>query len=159
MGPSGGSGPRNRPWFLLAGGLPLDSLLISDEFPVLEATETHGNKRSQTPCRPPPEWCRELHPGLFPVFLQEVTQGRGGIPQTVPPKSLDTGFSAQRLRQSQRACQCGLGEFLLSGGFQIGQFRGRHWSNYFQTVVLEKTLESLLDSKEIKPVNSKGNQP
>ena len=26
------------------------------------------------------------------------------------------------------------------------------------TVVLEKTLESLLDSKEIKPVNSKGNQ-
>ena len=29
----------------------------------------------------------------------------------------------------------------------------------FPTVVLEKTLESLLDSKEIKPVNPKGNQP
>ena len=29
----------------------------------------------------------------------------------------------------------------------------------FRTVVLEKTLESPLDSKEIKPVNSKGNQP
>ena len=28
----------------------------------------------------------------------------------------------------------------------------------FQTVVLEKTLECLLDSKEIKPVNPKGNQ-
>ena len=28
-----------------------------------------------------------------------------------------------------------------------------------QTVVLEKTLESPLDSKEIRPVNSKGNQP
>ena len=28
----------------------------------------------------------------------------------------------------------------------------------FWTLVLEKTLESLLDSKEIKPVNSKGNQ-
>ena len=28
----------------------------------------------------------------------------------------------------------------------------------FQTVVLEKTLESSLDSKEIKPVNPKGNQ-
>ena len=28
----------------------------------------------------------------------------------------------------------------------------------FQTVVLEKTLESPLDSKEIKPVNRKGNQ-
>ena len=29
----------------------------------------------------------------------------------------------------------------------------------FQTVVLEKTLQSPLDSKEIKPVNPKGNQP
>ena len=29
----------------------------------------------------------------------------------------------------------------------------------FQTVVLEKTLESPLDSKEIKSVNPKGNQP
>ena len=28
-----------------------------------------------------------------------------------------------------------------------------------QTVVLEKTPESLLDSKEIKPVNLKGDQP
>ena len=31
----------------------------------------------------------------------------------------------------------------------------KNWS--FQTVVLEKTLESLLDSKEIKPVHPKGN--
>ena len=29
----------------------------------------------------------------------------------------------------------------------------------FQIVVLEKTLEGLLDIKEIKPVNPKGNQP
>ena len=29
----------------------------------------------------------------------------------------------------------------------------------FQIVVLEKTLESRLDSKDIKPVNPKGNQP
>ena len=29
----------------------------------------------------------------------------------------------------------------------------------FSTVVLEKTLESPLDCSEIKPVNSKGNQP
>ena len=29
----------------------------------------------------------------------------------------------------------------------------------FQTVVLDKTLESPLDCKEIKPVNPKGNQP
>ena len=32
----------------------------------------------------------------------------------------------------------------------------KNWS--FQTVVLERTLESPLDSKEIKPVNLKGNQ-
>ena len=30
---------------------------------------------------------------------------------------------------------------------------------YFRIVVLEKTLESPLDCKEIKPVSSKGNQP
>ena len=36
-----------------------------------------------------------------------------------------------------------------------------HWRpNWcFWTVVLEKTLENPLDSKEIKPVNPKGNQP
>ena len=33
----------------------------------------------------------------------------------------------------------------------------KNW--FFQTVVLEKTLESSLGSKEIKPVNPKGNQP
>ena len=32
----------------------------------------------------------------------------------------------------------------------------KNW--WFQTVVLEKTLESPLDSKDIKPVNLKGNQ-
>ena len=32
------------------------------------------------------------------------------------------------------------------------------WKPCFQTVVLEKMLESSLDSKEIKPVNPKGNQ-
>ena len=32
----------------------------------------------------------------------------------------------------------------------------KNW--WFRIVVLEKTLESLLDSKEIKPVNPKGNQ-
>ena len=32
-------------------------------------------------------------------------------------------------------------------------------NKYFRIVVLEKALESPLDSKEIKPVNPKGNQP
>ena len=37
----------------------------------------------------------------------------------------------------------------------------KHWmpKHWFWIVVLEKTLESPLDSKEIKPVNPKGNQP
>ena len=33
----------------------------------------------------------------------------------------------------------------------------KNW--YFQIMVLEKTLGCLLNSKEIKPVNTKGNQP
>ena len=33
----------------------------------------------------------------------------------------------------------------------------KNW--YFQIMVLEKTLESPLDYKKIKPVNHKGNQP
>ena len=33
------------------------------------------------------------------------------------------------------------------------------WKKWFQNVVLEKTLESPLDCKEIKPVNPKENQP
>ena len=35
--------------------------------------------------------------------------------------------------------------------------RQKNWC--FRTVVLEKTLDSPLDNKEIKPVNPKGNQP
>ena len=38
-----------------------------------------------------------------------------------------------------------------------GNFRCTNWC--FWTVVLEKTLESPMDSKEIKPVHPKGNQP
>ena len=39
----------------------------------------------------------------------------------------------------------------------IKKVEPKNW--YFQTVVLEKTLESSLDSKEIQPVNPKGDQP
>ena len=145
---------------------PLDSLFISDESPGLEATETRGNKCSQTSYWPPPEWCRELHPGLFPMFLQEVTQGRGGrglqeasLRQSHPnPQTLDLVHKEDFDNHNMPANVALVNSHSVSGGLQIGQFRGRHWSNYFQTVVLEKTLESLLDSKEIKPVNPKGNQ-
>ena len=37
--------------------------------------------------------------------------------------------------------------------------KAEYWIDFFQIVVLEKTLESPLDCKEIKPVNPKINQP
>ena len=51
------------------------------------------------------------------------------------------------------------------GGLQFMRLQrvGHDWSDSTHThlwaVVLEKTLESPLDSKEIKPINPKGNQP
>ena len=42
---------------------------------------------------------------------------------------------------------------------ELDHKEGRAPKNWcFQTVVLQKTLESPLDSKKIKPVNPKGNQ-
>ena len=44
--------------------------------------------------------------------------------------------------------------------WELGRKEGRASKNWcFQIVVLKKTLESPLDSKETKPVNPKGNQP
>ena len=44
--------------------------------------------------------------------------------------------------------------------WQLDHMEGWGPKNWcFQTVVLERTLESPLDSKEIKPVNPKGNEP
>ena len=44
--------------------------------------------------------------------------------------------------------------------WELDQKEGWALKNWcFWTVVLERTLESLLDSKEIKPVHPKGNQP
>ena len=44
--------------------------------------------------------------------------------------------------------------------WKLGHKEGWALKNcYLRTVVLEKTLESPLDSKDIKPVNPKGNQP
>ena len=43
---------------------------------------------------------------------------------------------------------------------ELGHKEGWTTKNWwFWTVVLEKTLESLSDSKEIKPINTKENQP
>ena len=43
--------------------------------------------------------------------------------------------------------------------WELDNKEGRVLKNWYLTVVLEKTLEGPLDSKEIKPVNLKGNQP
>ena len=44
--------------------------------------------------------------------------------------------------------------------WELNHKEGRELKNWcFQIVVLEKTLESTLDSNEIKAVNPKGNQP
>ena len=46
--------------------------------------------------------------------------------------------------------------------FSIIMYRCENWTTKkaeHQTVVLEQTLESPSDRKEIKPVNPKGNQP
>ena len=51
--------------------------------------------------------------------------------------------------------------------FSVVMYRCKSWTIkrpnteelMFQIMALEKTLESPLDSKEIKPVNPKGNQP
>ena len=44
--------------------------------------------------------------------------------------------------------------------WELDHKKGWAYKNWcFGAVVLEKTLESPLDSKEIKPVNPKGNQP
>ena len=44
--------------------------------------------------------------------------------------------------------------------WELDHKEGRMPKNWcFQIVVLKKTLESLLDCKEIKPVNPKGNEP
>ena len=50
--------------------------------------------------------------------------------------------------------------FTLMYAWELDHKEGWVWKNWcFQTVVLEKTLENHLDSKEIKPVNPKWNQP
>ena len=59
------------------------------------------------------------------------------------PQSQSYGFSSRNVR---------MWELDHDEGWAL-----ENW--YFWTVVLEKTLESLLDSKEIKPVNPKKNQP
>ena len=51
---------------------------------------------------------------------------------------------------------------ILQKMYILAKYKFHNWfkkNKFFQIVVTEKTPESPLDSKEIKPVNPKGNQP
>ena len=82
--------------------------------------------------------------------------------------SLDTEFCHEtydkpRQRIKKQTSLCWQSYFFSSSHlwrWELGHKEGwaqKKW--FFQTVVLEKTLKSPLDNKEIKPVNPKGNQP
>ena len=98
------------------------------------------------------------------------------------PKSLETvitalleikrclllGIKARQCIKKQRHHFADKGLYSQSYGFssnhiwmwELNHNEGRALKNWwFQTVMLEKTLESPLDRKEIKPVHPKGNQP
>ena len=75
--------------------------------------------------------------------------------------NLDSVLKNRNITLPTKVCTVKTG---LSSGhvwlWELDHKEGRTPKNwYFQTVVLEETLESPLDSKEIKPVNLKGDQP
>ena len=59
--------------------------------------------------------------------------------------------------QENKICHCSSYHVWMWEFNQKEGWAPKNW--WFWTTVLEKTIESLLDSKEIKPVNPKGNQP
>ena len=66
-------------------------------------------------------------------------------------------FPTQGLNPGLQHCKQILYQLSHQGSPKEEGWVTKNWC--FQTVVLEKTLESPLDSKEIKPVNTRGNQP
>ena len=96
-------------------------------------------------------WRRKWHP--TPLFLPGESQDRGaqwavvyGVAQS---RTWLTRFSSTSSSSSSSIYGC---EFHHKEGWTPN-----NWC--FWTVVLEETLESPLDCKEVKPVNPKGNQP
>ena len=81
----------------------------------------------------------------FPSPMHEVSDSSDPMDCSLPGSSVHGIFQAKVLEW---------------GAIAFSNKEGRvqkYW--YFQTVVLKKTLESPLDSTEIKPVNPKRNQP
>ena len=75
--------------------------------------------------------------------LRRLLFGRKAVTNVDSPHSQNYGFSSSHVW---------LWELDHKEGWAL-----KNWC--FRTVVLEKTLESPFDSKEIKPVNPNGNQP
>ena len=73
--------------------------------------------------------------------LDSILKSRG-ITVPTSPSSQSYGFSSSHVWMWELDCE--------------ESWAQKNWC--FWIVVLEKTLESLLDSKEIKPINPKGNQ-
>ena len=74
----------------------------------------------------------------------------------VQVKNLDSIFKSDKGPYSQ-SYGCSHGHVWMWESDHKEGWVPKNW--YFRMVGLEKTLESPLDSKEIKPVNPKGNQP
>ena len=76
--------------------------------------------------------------------------------------ALDTGLESRGITLPTRVCTFKAMIFFSSHVWmwELDHKEGWELKNWcFRTVVLEKTLESPLDGKEIKPVSPKGNQP
>ena len=90
-----------------------------------------------------------MRPGTYPrpldeevVQIQHIKKQRHHFADK-GPSSQSYGISSSHVRM-----------------WELHHKEGRATENCcFKTMVLEKTLESPLDCKEIKPVNPKGNQP
>ena len=78
------------------------------------------------------------------------------VMEMIPMKNLDSVIKSRHLFADK-------GAWFFNSHVQMWELDHKeHWApkNWcFQTVVLEKTLGSSSDSKEIQPVNPKGNQP
>ena len=73
--------------------------------------------------------------------------------------NLDCVFIKRDINLPTKVCLVKNVVFPVMYGWELDHKQGWVWKNWcFQTVVLEKTLENHLDSKEIKPVNPKWNQ-
>ena len=88
--------------------------------------------------------------------LQEILKDRGAWQATIHGVAKESDRTEETEPQGRiiliQYRQC----WVLKCSFNLPcDFHGY----YFWTVVLEKTLESPLDCKEIKPVHPKGNQP